>query len=135
MHFYVNANGTWTSGFLLQRLCIKRSFQGSSSVIRQGVRAHVICGSSSWLGNSRTSQASQVAIVAENPPVNAGDVRDMGSIPGLGRSSGGGHGNLLQCSCLEHLPDRRVWRARVHRVAKSRTQLSNLVLTHIEHPI
>ena len=118
MHFYVNANGTLTSGFLLQRLCIKRPFQGSSSVIRQGVRAHVICGSSSWLGNSRTSQASQVVIVVENPPVNAGDVRDMGSIPGLGRSSGGGHGNPLQSSCLENPIDRGAWRATVHGVAR-----------------
>ena len=134
LHFYVNTNGTLTSGFLLQKLCIKHPFQGSSSVIRQGARAHVICGRSSWLGNSRTSQASQVALVVENPPVNAGNVRDMGSIPGLGRSSDGGHGNLLQCSSLEHLADRRAWWARVYGVAKSQTWLSNLALTHIEHP-
>ena len=44
--------------------------------------------------------ASQVVLVVKNPPVNAGDVRDVGSIPGLGRSPGGGHGNPLQCSCL-----------------------------------
>ena len=49
--------------------------------------------------------ASQVALVVKNPPTNAGDVRDMGSIPEWGRSLGGGHGNPLQCSCLEHLPD------------------------------
>ena len=40
-------------------------------------------------------------LVVKNPPANAGDVRDMGSVPGLGRSSGGGHGNPLQYSCLE----------------------------------
>ena len=46
--------------------------------------------------------ASQVALEVKNFPTNAGDVRDMGSIPGSGRSPGGGHGNLLQYSCLEN---------------------------------
>ena len=46
--------------------------------------------------------ASQVALVVKNPPASAGDVRDVGSIPGLGRSPGGGHGNLLQYSHLEN---------------------------------
>ena len=46
--------------------------------------------------------ASQVALVVKNPPANAGDVRDRGLIPGSGRSPGGGHGNSLQCSCLEN---------------------------------
>ena len=49
-------------------------------------------------------RASQVAPAAKNPPANAGDVRDMGSIPGLGRSPGGGHGNPFQYSCLEKCP-------------------------------
>ena len=53
---------------------------------------------------------------------NAGDT---GSIPGLGRSPGGGHGNPLLYSCLENLMDRGVWRATVHGVTKSRTGLSN----------
>ena len=55
----------------------------------------------------------------KNPPANAGNIRDMGSIPGLGRSPGEGHGNPLQYSCLENPMDRGVWRAAVHRVAKS----------------
>ena len=46
--------------------------------------------------------SSQVAQVVKNLPANAGNVRDMGSIPRLGRSLGGGHGNPLQCSCLEN---------------------------------
>ena len=50
--------------------------------------------------------ASQVALVVKNPPANTGDVRDMGLIPGLGRSPGGGHGNLLQYSCLKNPMDR-----------------------------
>ena len=53
--------------------------------------------------------------------VNAGDIRNAGSIPGLGRSAGGGHGNPLQYSCLEIPMDRRDWRAEVHGVAKSKT--------------
>ena len=64
--------------------------------------------------------------VVKNPPANAGDGRDIGSVPGLGRSpGGGGHGNLLQCSCLKSPMDRGTWWATVHGVTKSRTQLSN----------
>ena len=46
--------------------------------------------------------AFQMALVIKNLPANARDVRDVGSIPGLGRSPGGGHGNPLQYSCLEN---------------------------------
>ena len=51
-----------------------------------------------------------------NSSANAGDVRDTGSIPGLGRSPEGGHGNPLQYSCLENLMDRRAWWATVYGV-------------------
>ena len=57
---------------------------------------------------------------------NAGD---PGSIPGLGRSAGEGNGNPLQYSCLENPTDRRVWRATVHGVTKSRTRLSDFTFT------
>ena len=60
----------------------------------------------------------------KNPPANAGDAEDMGSIPGLGRSSGGGTSNPLQYSCWENPMDRGDWWATVHGVAKSQTQLS-----------
>ena len=63
--------------------------------------------------------ASQVALVVKNLPANAGDVRDVGSIPGLGRFPGGGHGNPPQYSCLENPIDREAWWATVHRVAKN----------------
>ena len=63
--------------------------------------------------------------MVKNLLANAGDVRDTGSIPGLGRSSGGGHGSPLQCSCLKNSMDRGAWRATVHGVAKSWTRLSN----------
>ena len=70
--------------------------------------------------------ASQVALVVKNPTDNAGDIRDMGSTPGLGRSPGGGHGNPLQYSCLKNPMDRGAWQSTVHRVAKSRTGLKRL---------
>ena len=73
--------------------------------------------------------ASQVALVVKSLPANAEDVRDEGSIPGSGRS-GGGHGNPLQCSCLENPMDRIAWQATVHRVAKSQTQLKLLARVH-----
>ena len=59
-----------------------------------------------------------VLVVKNNLPVNA---RDMGLIPGLGRSSGEGHSNPLQYSCLENSMERVAWQAIVHAVAKSRT--------------
>ena len=59
--------------------------------------------------------------MAKNLPANTGD---LGSVPELGRSLGGGHGNTLQYSCLENPMDRGAWRATVHGVAKSRTHLS-----------
>ena len=67
--------------------------------------------------------ASQVPLVIKNPPANAGDLRDLGSIPGLGRSPGEGSGNTLQYSCLENPMDRGIWWAKVHGVAKSWTRL------------
>ena len=54
----------------------------------------------------------------KNPPANAGNIRDVGSIPGSGSSPGGGHGNPLQYSCLGNLMDRGAWRATVHRDAE-----------------
>ena len=61
--------------------------------------------------------------MVKNLPVNAGDLRDVGSIPGLGRSAGERHGNPIWYSCLENSTDKGVWRATVHRVAKSWTWL------------
>ena len=52
--------------------------------------------------------------MVKNPPANAGDIRDMGLIPGLERSPGGWHGNSHQDSCLENPMDRGDWRAIVH---------------------
>ena len=63
--------------------------------------------------------------MVKNPPANAGDTGDAGSIPGMGRSLGVGNGNLLQYSCLENSMARGLWRATVHEVAKSWTQLSD----------
>ena len=62
-----------------------------------------------------------MALAIKNPPANVGDVSDMGLIPGLGRSLGGGDGNPLQYSCLENPMERGAWQVTVHSVAKSRT--------------
>ena len=59
--------------------------------------------------------------MVKNPPINAGDARDVSSIPGLGRSPGVGSGNPLQNSCLENPMDREAWWATVHMVAKNQT--------------
>ena len=68
-----------------------------------------------------------MTLVVKNLPANAGDIRDAGSIPGSGRSPGGGHGNPLQYSCLENpmaeepggLQSMGSWWATVRRAAKS----------------
>ena len=76
---------------------------------------------------SQTYQgASQVGLVLKHTPANAGDIRDVGSIPGSGRSPGGGHDNSLWYSCLENSMDRGAWQATVHGFAKSQTQLKQL---------
>ena len=71
-----------------------------------------------WI-KAREMEASQVAPVVKNLPVKAGDLRDVGLIPGLGRSPGREHGNRLQDSCLENPMDREAWQAIVHRAAQS----------------
>ena len=63
---------------------------------------------------------------SEESACNAGDTRDMGTIPGLVRSPGEENGNSLQYSCLEDPMDRGAWRARVHRITKSWTGLKRL---------
>jgi len=66
---------------------------------------------------------SQVALGVKNPSAKAGDIRDTGSIFDLGSSLRVENGNKLQYPCLENPMDRRAWRAAVHGVTKSRTQL------------
>ena len=65
-------------------------------------------------------------------PANAGDIRDVGSILGSGRSPGGGHGNLLQCSCLDKPMEREAWEATIHRVTQSWTQLKRVSMHRVE---
>ena len=60
-----------------------------------------------------------MTVVIKNLPDNAGDIRDAGSIPGLGSSSGEGNDNSLQYSCLENPIDRGAWQATVHSIAES----------------
>ena len=68
--------------------------------------------------------------MVKNPVANAGDARDMGSIPGWEKSSGVGNGTPLQYSCLENSMGRGALWATVHRVAKSQTGLSTHTHTH-----
>ena len=71
-------------------------------------------------GANRLPDGSEI----KNLPANAGDARDMGLIPGSGRSFERENGNPLQYSCLKNSMDRGAWWATVHGVAKSQTQLS-----------
>ena len=60
-----------------------------------------------------------MVLVVKNPPATAGDIKDLGSIPGWGRSPGKGHGNPLQYSCLENSMVRGGWWVTVHRIMES----------------
>ena len=71
-----------------------------------------------------------MALAVKKLPASAGDIRDIGSIPGLGRSPAGGNGNPLQYPCLENPMDGGAWRATVHGVAKSWTRLSDFTFLH-----
>ena len=62
-----------------------------------------------------------MVLVVKTPPANAGGIRDVGLIPEMGRSPGGGHGNPFQYSYLENPMDRGAWWTTVHGVRKSRT--------------
>ena len=80
-----------------------------------------------------SAMISKVVLVVKKLPANAGGIRDIGLIPGLGKSLGGGHGNPLQYSCLENPMDRGAWWAIVHGVRKSWRRLKQLgVLKHTE---
>ena len=82
--------------------------------------------------------SSQVALVIKNPPANAGEAGDMGSIPGSGRFPGGRHGNPLQYSCLENPVQRGAWRATVRKVVRVRHSWRDLArrqwAQHFCHP-
>ena len=67
---------------------------------------------------SRDWEGFEGGVSGKEPPANAGDVGDMGSIPGMGRFPGGGHSNPLQYSCLGNPTDRGAWWATVYGVAK-----------------
>ena len=66
--------------------------------------------------NSQSKKSFPGGTVVRNPPANTEDTRELGLIPGLGRSPGEGNGNLIQCSCLENPMDRGAWWAIVHGV-------------------
>ena len=83
----------------------------------------IISAAGSWGSFVLLEDFSRVVLMLKNTPISAGDMRDLGPIPGSGRSPGGGPGNPLQYPCLENPKDRGVWWETVHRVAKSHTQL------------
>ena len=84
---------------------------------RSALPSHNKVGGKSWA----QVYNPEVVLVVKNLPADAGGHRDVGLIPGLGRSPGEGHGNPLQYSCLENPMNRGAWQATVCRVAKSWT--------------
>ena len=92
--------------------------------------APILFGTLMGMSKIRLESASQVAQWVKNPPAMQETQADTGSIPRLGRSPGGGHGNPLQYSSLENPIDTGAWWATVHRVVKSQTRLKGLNTQH-----
>ena len=110
----------------LFRSCIWNSYYGSDATECGG---HGIGARQAWFPlawsfriHQEIDATFQVVLGAENPPAGTGDTRDVSSVPGLGRSPGGGDGNLLQYSCLENSTDRGTWWATIHGVAMDTTE-------------
>ena len=80
---------------------------------------HIFITSGFTVGQRLGGETSQVMRVVKDPHANVGDIRDVGSIPGLGRSPGEGNGNPSQYSCLKNPMERGAWWATVHSVSKS----------------
>ena len=87
-----------------------RQLQSSPMLVRSCLKSCMLGFSMGFPGGSDNKES-------------ASNVGDLGSIPGLGRSPGGRHGNPLQYSCLENRRDRRAWQATAHKVAESQPQL------------
>ena len=101
------------------------SHLGSPSLIIREISIKTTMSSSHQSEWQPPKKSTSRASLVKNLPANTGDTRNAGSIPGLGRSPGGGNGNPLQYSCLGNPTDRGAWRAAVHGVSKSWKQLSD----------
>ena len=93
----------------LQSLCYTALFISCLALITNSDNLMWLC---------RLSGGFPGGAVVKNPPSNAGDTRDVGALPGWGRSPGGGTGNQHQYSCLKNPMDRGAWQATVHGVTK-----------------
>ena len=102
-----------TYSFLLQRLLVVSTIIEYLALFFYSNRILIFIWAHVFFG------AFQMALEVMKPTANAGDRRDVGWIPGSGRSPGGGHGNPLQYSCLENFMGRGACRAAVHGIAKS----------------
>ena len=111
--------------------CLSPSFPSSQGHWSCWTSAHTNVLLSIWWALQYTTVVAQVV---RKRLANRGDVRDAGSIPGLGRSPEGGNGYPLQYSCLENPMDRGAQWATVHGVTKSWTWLSDLACVHANHP-
>ena len=107
---YVEVRKGWKLNDPFSRGEIGLGFSWDVSVYTFSLRTHVLVLSMclfSWSFWWLVSQVYTVVLVLKDPPANAGDARDLGSIPGSGGSPGGGHGDPLQYSCLENPPGQR----------------------------
>jgi len=115
---YIACQATLSMVFPRQQYWSGSPFPSSRNLPDSGIKPGSLALQAESFLTEPPVKPSQVALVVTNPPANAGDMRAAGSMPGLGKSPGGKHGNPLQDSCLENPMDRGTWWARVHRSAK-----------------
>ena len=120
---WFSEDGLWISYLYVLKVQSPRSYPKLTESESKRMIASQALTSTIWEAGLVELEASQVALVVKNPPVNSGDIRDAGLIPGSGRSPGGRHNNPLQYSYLENPMDRGAWQATVHRVTKSQMRL------------
>ena len=117
--------GSWVSGEWIPSTTLPQKRKTLS-------RGSSLDGKDSFVSYSRNG-ASQVALVVKNMPANARDIRDVGSIPGSGRSPGGGLGNPLQYPCLENPMDRGAWQAPWGHKELDSTEWLSLSIFHFSY--
>ena len=124
LHFHVSTQQTFTEGWLRAKHWARAQEVSEALFLFSAAHSAFPQMSSCSFSHLTSTKGFPGGSVVKNLPASAGDEGDMGSIPGSGRSPGGGNGNPLQYSCLENSMDRGAWQGTVHGVTQSRTRLS-----------
>ena len=130
---YIACQATLSMVFPRQQYWSGSPFPSSRNLPDSGIKPGSLALQAESFLTEPPVKPSQVALVVTNPPANAGDMRAAGSMPGLGKSPGGKHGNPLQDSCLENPMDRGTWWATVRGISQESDMTEQLTLSLYFH--